>query len=300
MFVAQLSSDANTNLQIISNFKQATEGGALELGRFVDPLSFTGLDSIRTAERFQAAERKFEAPALRLEELATAITLGRHGESFTFPPQDNAIFIPMIGISDVVDSLDDLSLKPQNYAQVAIDPAWSNARFVARFLNSEFGKEIREFSKTGFIPKLNKQTLKGPRVFVPNLQTQKTMMEIEARIAAEQNTLFGLQNEIGELRRELWSNPRSAPNVDQRLAALSSRLSGSLKQHAVAGFSINGLKRCHSPLWMAISRTWSTKWRQTAADSQGTANMVTASPNRRGIVGFSRGWLDPPPCGSGR
>jgi hypothetical protein len=61
------------------------------------------------------------------------------------------------------------------------------------------------------------------------------MLEIEARITAEQNTLLGLQNELGEFRRELWSNPRSAPNVDQRLAGLSSRLSGSLKQHAVAG-----------------------------------------------------------------
>ena len=234
MFVAQLSSDANTNLQIITNFKQGKEGGTLELGRFVDPLSFTSLDSIRTAERFQHAERKFGVPALRLEEIAAAINLGRHGEGFKFSPHDNAIFIPMIGISDVVNSLDDLTLKKQNYAQVVIAPARSNARFVARFLNSEFGKEIRELSKSGFIPKLNKQILKDLRVFIPDLQTQKTMLEIEARITAEQNTLLGLQNELGEFRRELWSNPRSAPKVDQSLTALSSRLSGSLKQHAVA------------------------------------------------------------------
>lgn len=234
MFVAQLSADTNTNIQIVSNLKEGKEGGALELGRFVEPLLFRGLDSIRTAERFQAAERKFEAPALRLEELATGINLGRHGEGFAFPPHDNAIFIPLIGISDVVDSLDRLTMKPQNYAQVAIDPARSNARFVARFLNSEFGKEIRELSKSGLIPRLNKQTLKDLRILVPDPQTQKTMLEIEARLAAEQNTLLSLQNELGEFRRELWSNPKSVPNVDQRLAALSARLSGSLKQHAVA------------------------------------------------------------------
>ena len=234
MFVAQLSSDSNTNIQIISNLKEAREGGTLELGRFVDPLGFAGLDSIRTAERFQAAERKFAAPAVRLEDLATAISLGRHGEGFKFPPHENAIFVPMIGISDVVDSLDELKLKPQNYAQVAIDPARSHARFVARFLNSEFGKEVRELSKSGFIPKLNKQTLKGLHVFVPNLQTQKRMVEIEARIVTEQNTLLGLQNELGEFRRELWSDPKTALKVDQRLTSLSSRLSGTLKQHAVA------------------------------------------------------------------
>lgn len=234
MFVAQLSTDSNTNLQIVSNLKEGNEGGTLDLGRFVDPLSFTGLDSLRTAERFQSAERKFDAPALRLEDLATEVNLGRHGEVFKFPVHDNAIFVPMIGVSDVVDSLDDLRLKPQNYAQVVINSERSNARFVAQFLNSEFGKEIREHSKTGFIPKLNKQTLKSLRVFVPDLQAQRAMLEIEARITAEQNTLLGLQNEIGDLRRELWSNPQSTSEVDQSLTALSSRLSGSLRQHAVA------------------------------------------------------------------
>lgn len=234
MFVAQLSNDENTNTQIVSNLKEGREGGTLELGRFVEALSFTGLDAIRLAERFQVAERKFEASALRLEHLATAINLGRHGESFKFPPQDNAIFIPMIGNSDVVDSLDDTTLKLQNYAQVAIDPMQSNARFVAQFLNSEFGKDVRELSKSGVIPRLNTQSLKSLRVFVPDLQTQKTMLEIEARIAAEQNTLLGLQNELGEFHRGLWSNPNSAQNIDQRLTVFSTQLSGSLKQHAVA------------------------------------------------------------------
>ncbi len=37
MFVAQLSGDEKTNLQILDNFRQGREGGTLELGRFVDP-----------------------------------------------------------------------------------------------------------------------------------------------------------------------------------------------------------------------------------------------------------------------
>jgi len=139
----------------------------------------------------------------------------------------------LIGISDVVQSLDDLTLKSQNYAQVVIDPARSHSDFVARFLNSELGKESREASKSGFIPKLNTQTLTGLPILVPDLQTQKTMLEIEARIAVEQNTLLGLQNEFREFRRELWSDPRSASRVDQRVATLANRVSGSLKQYAV-------------------------------------------------------------------
>jgi len=234
MFVAELSTDSNTNKQIVENLKQGKEGGALELGRFVDPGSFFGLDLLRMVERLKQAVDRFGFPATPLEQLATSINLGRPGEKFEFPKQGNAIFIPLVGHSDVVDSIDDLTLKPQNYAQVVIDPERSNARFVARFFNSEFGKEIRELNKTnGVIPKLNKQKLQKLQVFVPDLQTQRIMMEIETRIASEHNTLLGLQNDIVELRRDLWANPRSAPKVDQRLIALSNRLSGSLKQHAV-------------------------------------------------------------------
>jgi hypothetical protein len=206
MFVAKLSGDEGTNIQILDNFRQGREGGALELGRFVDPFSFTSLEAIETAERFGEAERRFAAPAVRLDELATAINLGRFGDDFAFETQDNALFIPLIGNSDVVDSLEYLTLKKQNYAQVVIDPSLSNARFVVRFLNSDFGKELRQQSKTGaVIPKLNKQTLKELRVFVPDFQTQRRMLEIEAQMTAEQNTLLGLQNELGEFRRELWA-----------------------------------------------------------------------------------------------
>jgi len=232
MFVAQLSGEAKANLQIVENFRQSQEGGTLELGRIVDAQSFSSLEAIRTAERFTLAESRFGARAMNLGDLATAINLGRFGDDFTFQQFENAIFVPLIGNSDVVDSFGDLKLKKQNYAQVVVDPTRSNARFVARFLNSEFGKELREQSKSGaVIPKINKQTLKDLCVFVPDLQTQKVMVEIEARIAAEQNTLLGLQNELGEFRRELWASPRSAPNVEQRLSGLSKRLGGGIKEH---------------------------------------------------------------------
>jgi hypothetical protein len=231
MFVAQLSKDAKTNLQVIENLQQSREGGTLELGRFVEPRSFTSLDAIRAAERIATAESRFGAPAVELGELATEIHLGRHGESFDFPTCDNAIFIPLIGNSAVVDSLGDLRLKKQNYAQVVIDPLKSNARFVGRFLNSEFGREITEASKTGFIPKLNKQTLKQLRILIPPLDLQKRMLEIETRIAAEQNTLAGLQIELEETRRDLWADPRLASEVQKRVEIFSKRLSGGLKEH---------------------------------------------------------------------
>ncbi len=236
MFVAQLSSDPNTNSQILANFANGVEGGAVELGRYVDALEFRSIDSLRADDYFESASKQIGFPAVVLEDLASAINLGRYGEDFKFPEASNAVFVPMIGQSDVVASIDDLSLKAQNYAQVLIDPSKSHATFIAQSLNSELGKKIREWGKSGTtIPKLNKQTLKKLQIFIPDLATQRKMLEIEARLSAEENILLSLQNDLSELRRELWRNPRLADTVSNRLDDFSIRIAGDMKEQASIG-----------------------------------------------------------------
>ena len=236
MFVAQLSGDPNTNSQVLSNLANGVEGGAVELGRYVEALDFRGIDSLRAGDYFETASKQIGFPAVVLEDLATEINLGRFGDGFKFPPASNAVFVPMIGQSDVVASIDDLSLKAQNYAQVTIDPSKSQATFIAQFLNSELGKKIREWGKSGTtIPKLNKQTLKKLQIFIPDLATQRKMLEIEARLSGEENILLSLQNDLSELRRDLWRNPRSAGTVSDRLDEFSIRIAEDLKEQPSIG-----------------------------------------------------------------
>lgn len=232
MFVGQLSQDVHTNRQIVANLRDGKTDGELELGRLVAPDEFRGLEPLRLAEQLRQAKRRFQVPAVRLGELAQAIHLGRPGDEFAFPSADNALYIPLIGISDVVDSTEAMTLKLQNYAQVVVDAAWSDARFVARFLNSELGRSIREANKSGItIPKLNTTGLKEITVFVPTLETQKTILEIAARLGAEQNTLLGLQNDLAALQRELWTSPGQLAEIDSRLRAFSGRLAAAATPH---------------------------------------------------------------------
>jgi len=233
MFVAQLSQDSRTNRQIIDNLREGRADGPLELGRLVAAKGFRGLDSLRLGEQLTLAEQHFEVRAVRLGELTQSIRLGRPGEDFEFPETPNALYIPLIGISDVLEGSEVLTLKRQNYAQVAIDQARTDARFVARFLNSSLGRSVREATKTGIaIRKLNTAGLKDLQVLIPNLETQKRLLEVDARLAAERNTLLGLQNDVAALQRELWANPRKLADVDDQIQALASQLAKGATPHA--------------------------------------------------------------------
>ena len=187
LFVGKLSADSNANQQVLRNFQQGVEGGVLEGGYSIEQSSFRGFQSLRAADAMAAFEKRLGVQAKNLLELGdvkSGIVLGRSVEGFAFETLGNVIYIPLIGNSDVVESPEDFTLKPQNYAQIVIDPKHSYAAFVCRFLNSEFGKEIRERFKTGtVILRLNKEAIRELPVFVPDLDSQKAILEVEAEVS---------------------------------------------------------------------------------------------------------------------
>ena len=132
MFVAELSNDRKTNSQILKNFRKREEGGVLELGRYIDALEFRSIESLRAEENFESARKKFGFPAVELEDLATEINLVWLGKNYNFPTTANALYIPINGQSDVVDSIEELTDKPQIYAQVVVDPSKSQASFITQ------------------------------------------------------------------------------------------------------------------------------------------------------------------------
>lgn len=231
MFVGQLSNDEATTKAVIDNYQANREGGSLELGRFVDPAAFRGIAALQAEDELRAITERYGTGPNALGELAIEVNLGRSGEDFRFPEADNAIYVPLIGTSDVVDSAESLKLKPQNYAQVIVDPTKSRSAFVAQYLNSEQGRSARSGLQAGVIPKLNRSTLGFVQVHVPALSAQEAMMELEARLTAEQNVILGLQAEIADIRRTAWADPRTLDAARGKLEKVSKRLSVGLKEY---------------------------------------------------------------------
>lgn len=255
LFVAPLSSDSVVNKCVIENFKRAAEGDPLGAGGFVEAASFTGLEGIRSAAAIESAAAQMHHPAETLGgHLAKDIVLCRYQRDFQDAP--NTIYVPLLGNSDVRESLDELTLKSQNYAQVLINPDRSSASFVARFLNSELGRELRAQSKAGgVIPRLTKASLASLPVFIPDQAAQRHILAVEARIAAERNTLLALGNELQTLRNTLWSSFQSTDEVEAGVKELSAKLAGS------HGYMEDGLTRWIDSLpfpLASILRKWQT------------------------------------------
>lgn len=255
LFVAPLSSDTTVNKRVIGNFRHAADGDPLGAGGFVDAASFTGLEAIRSAAALEFAAAQMHHPAETLGgSLAKEIVQGRYQQDFQDAP--NTIYVPLLGNSDVRESLDELTLKSQNYAQVVINPDRSSATFVARFLNSELGRELRAKSRAGgSIPRLTKASLASLPVFIPDQATQRHILAVEASIAAERNTLLALENELQTLRNTLWSSFPSTAEVEGGVKELSAKLAGS------HGYMEDGLTRWMDSLpfpLASILRKWLT------------------------------------------
>ena len=197
LFVAQLSGDDKTNAQIVANFRGGIDTGVIESGKCVPADSFWTIEAVRLQDALLAGQKSFGASPRSLKDLALNIHRRHSRDETDFEDVENAVFIPLVGNSEVVTSKTDRTRKSQNYAQVVIDPNLSDARFVAQFLNSNVGRQIRELQKIGgTIPHLNSDAIKSMSIFVPALETQRRMLDIETQITAEENTLLDLQSSL--------------------------------------------------------------------------------------------------------
>lgn len=234
IFVAQLTNETRTNSETLLNYRNQIDTGNLETGKYTDSKSFKDINSLRLVDGVNEISKVVGTPAIRLGDLARSIILGKFGKDNVFTNEENSVFIPLIGNSEIVTSQDEFTIKPQNYAQIVIDSSKSNALFVAKFLNSELGKNIRESGKTGnIIPKFNLQKLRDLFVLIPDIHTQKNLLEIEALITKEENNIASLQNELRELRQELWKNPNGAKEINQKILNFSERFTVNLQHHAI-------------------------------------------------------------------
>lgn len=207
VFVGTISEDTNRNDVLLRNFNSGREGRDVGTGRLVAPTDFRGVRALEAQEQLDRTATRLGLTPACLQDILVAVNLTKSSEPPGFEEQPNAVYLPLIGRSDAVTSTGQFRLKPHNYAQLLVNPVAVDPEYLAGFFNTPLGLSIREPSTSGMtIPKLAKATIGWMTVFLPALNTQRTVVETQMRIRK-------VSTELHELEERLWEQPKHCDAV---------------------------------------------------------------------------------------
>ena len=196
---------------------------------------------------------KISSKPVKIADLSKNITAGIYGKNI-FEDIPNAIYIPKIGKSKVLCSLNELTLKQQNYFQLVVDENKSKASFLAEFLNSEVGKFLLSRQQSGYIKTLSKSKLQLMDVYIPSLKIQDKLLSIDSKIQDKEKLILGFMNYLEDLKKILWKESNSIDAVEKEIDQFSLKFSEKSEQKAESSLS-NWLETIPFPL-ASILRTW--------------------------------------------
>lgn len=148
----------------------------------------------------------------KLSQLVKKINKGKSKEKFT--ELTDTVYIPSIGKSSCVTSIERLKNKHQNYYQIIIDNKIALNTYIADFLNSPLGLSLRSSHETGFIPSLNKASLENFLIPIPEKSVQNEIISILGRF----NTI---KKSIDEFGGSIMLNPVSEIEVKSQIDKIS-------------------------------------------------------------------------------
>lgn len=214
-FVAELSTDESTNISILKNFRNQKEGKAIQLGCFVSISEFKSLNSLVAEKEMNDLVKRIGYPPILLTDISISINALKGNSSEEVEHLSNSIYLPKVGNSPVVASLSELKIKPKNYFQIQLDEKKANAIYIANYFNTTVGKKLRASIEVGaVIPQISKSQLSKCVFYIPDLNTQAELIEVDNKI---QQFTFRLV----ELQRNLWKQPKSYKSIIKELKTIN-------------------------------------------------------------------------------
>ena len=146
LFIADLEFD-NVNTIVQNAINQIGEN--IANGILIERNSFTSFHKFTITNQIKNLKTQYkEYEEHQLLHISKSINLTR-GE---FEDIQNSIYIPKIGNSNVVATIEDTKIKHQNYFQIELDETIVLAEYLAIFYKSELGQLILSSLSSGFIP----------------------------------------------------------------------------------------------------------------------------------------------------
>ncbi|WP_440897463.1 hypothetical protein ACS127_05700 [Amphibacillus sp. Q70] len=211
LFISELK---GKNLeQVILNWKARKESKILQNGKLIEHKLFSSYVRLEKEIEVKKIVNKTNLTAVPIENIIISInSLPRKDDSFK--EQVNAIYLPNIGLSNVVDNQQEMKIKSRNYFQIILNDSVNNS-YLAKWFNTELGLLVREsLMDSTVIQRINKTRLLKTNIYLPKKIVQQEILYIQSKINEFRNELYSIENKA-------WNYPNSYEQLNRRLEKLN-------------------------------------------------------------------------------
>lgn len=203
VLVGELSSAPGRAHELLDRFSTMKSSGDMATGMVVQ------LDDVRPFRSMAAAQlagKLARAQGLQEHQFPDVVLSVAQGSALKergFEETENAVYVPALSHAPAVLSQAEFTAKPQNYVQLVVRPDVVDPRFFARYLDSPIGRITRDAAMSGtFIPRLSRAGLASIVIYLPEMDAQRAVIALDDKLG-------GLAEELRDVRRRLWAQPRS-------------------------------------------------------------------------------------------
>ena len=219
LFLAKLKRESDAPVIVDYYLSKSNSPKSETLGKWFDHNTFPDFASYENEQRRQRTaiklEKAYNGKLMQISEISTAVKAPKRTDT-PFDEAENAIYIPKLGKSEVVTSLNELHIKPQNYFQILVDQEKILPEFLKFFFNTDNGVTRRLRAMAGTILSLNVGRIKAIEVPVPSLKTQASVLEVYEE-------LNKIELEASRLRDRLEDVPASYSNIAKEIKDINNK-----------------------------------------------------------------------------
>lgn len=198
LFVAEMLNSEQAK-QIARNYFSYEASGTFPNGESIHRDKFLSFSYLRMKPKIQILIKQFEGFE-KVFLMDVAIKIRKIGTDSKIEISNNSLFVPSIGFSKVVTSMNAFKLKPHNYFQVILREGVSN-EYLALFFSTTLGQLIlNSLHSESYIPHLTKGQLEKALLVKPQIEIQNQIVQTDKKLQK-------LRSEIDNLSTELATNP---------------------------------------------------------------------------------------------
>ena len=210
LFVAQLDPAVDLNA-IVANLRVRRNAKLPQLGRTVTAARFVSWSASLLADEIESAARAMGLHPVAAASLCAHVRApSRLDAAFVHEP--NAVYLPKLGTSPAVRSVDEFVIKPHSYLQLIVRPEIVDPEYLAAFLSSPLGRKVRAHLASGtIIPQVSVGSFRAGSIpLPPTIEHQRAAVRAARRLGEIREAIDGLE-------RELWDRPLRAKRAEAGL-----------------------------------------------------------------------------------